>query len=233
MNSFQVDLLAPKTLLALIAVAASLASPLSQAQQVYRITGPDGKITFSDQPPPSGTNAKVKEITYAASTNARLASLPLKLRQVAQKYPVVLYTGENCQACGQGRAMLARRGIPFNEKTVTTAQDSEALERLGGETALPLLTIGSQHIKGFSDTEWTQYLNAAGYPPTSALPASYRQPMPMPLADSPPSAHAAGEAPPTAPAPAATSDPAPRRILKPVPAPTPVTGENNPAGIKF
>ncbi len=231
MNSFQVDFLAPKTLLALIALSAGLASPLIQAQQVYRITGPDGKVTFSDQPPPSGSNAKVKEITLTASTNARLASLPLKLRQVAQKYPVILYTSENCQPCGQGRAMLSRRGIPFHEKTVTTAQDSEALERLGGETTLPFLTIGSQHIKGFSETEWVQYLNAAGYPATSTLPPSYRQPMPMPLAESA-SAAAAAAAPTPA---AAASDAVPRR-LKPVPAPTtvtpPVTGQN-PAGIKF
>jgi glutaredoxin len=230
MNSFHTDFLAPKTLLALIALSAGLAAPLSQAQQVYRITGPDGKITFSDQPPPNDGKAKVREITFAASGNARLASLPLKLRQVAQKYPVILYTNENCQPCGQGRILLTRRGIPFNEKTVTTAQDNQALERLSGEGTLPFLTIGDQHIKGFSDAEWTQFLNAAGYPSASALAASYRQPMPTPLVES-------DSAP--APMPTATaSDAAPTRRLRPAqaPAPTPVTPPttgDNPAGIRF
>jgi hypothetical protein len=42
---------------AVVLVFGTFSSP-SQAQQVYRIVGPDGKVTFSDQPPPPASNAK-------------------------------------------------------------------------------------------------------------------------------------------------------------------------------
>ena len=105
MKSSKLHFLAPRTLLALVAVAASLASPLLQAQQVYRIVGPDGKVTFSDRPPPpSASNAKVSETAASAAGGEAFAGLPYELRQVTLKYPVVLYTADNCAPCGAGRS---------------------------------------------------------------------------------------------------------------------------------
>jgi hypothetical protein len=77
--------------------------------------------------------------------------------------------------------LLKSRGVPFSEKTIATAEDSEALQRLSGESTLPYATIGAQKLKGFSDTEWTQYLDAAGYPKNPMLPKSYRYPAATPL----------------------------------------------------
>ena len=155
---------------------------VSQAQQVYRITGTDGKISFSDQLPAVLNNAKVTSSSPASSTGAVLAELPYELRQIAKKYPVILYVGDNCEPCSAGRLMLTNRGIPFIEKTVNTNEDAQALERISGERALPLLTIGGQQLKGFLNEEWSQYLTAAAYPLSSVLPASYRHPARTPLA---------------------------------------------------
>ena len=219
--------LAPKALLVLVVVAGSLASPLLQAQQVYRIIGPDGKVTFSDRPPPSSvSNAKVSEANASAAVGAPSAGLPYELRQVALKYPVVLYTADNCAPCSAGRSMLTSRGIPFSEKTVTTAEDSAALQRLSGEASLPFLTIGSQQLKGFSGAEWTQFLNAAGYPKLSALPASYRPSAPAPLVTvaATPSATPASEVPQAR---------AARNTSAAPPVQPPATSSSNPAGIRF
>lgn len=163
----------------LAAVLAS-ATAVSSAQQVYRIVGADGKVTFSDKPP-SEANAKVTAGAAAPTGGIVVSALPFELRQVASKYPVTLYTGDNCSPCALARAMLVTRGIPFAEKTVTTAEDSQALQRLSGDSSLPFATIGGQQLKGFSDSEWTQFLNAAGYPASSVLPASYRQGAATPL----------------------------------------------------
>lgn len=35
-----------------LGAASSLLPAASHAQQIYRSVGPDGKVTFSDQPPP-------------------------------------------------------------------------------------------------------------------------------------------------------------------------------------
>jgi hypothetical protein len=43
------------------------------------------------------------------------------------------------------------------------------------------MTLGGQHIPGFSEAEWSQYFDAAGYPKSSQLPANYRNGEPQPL----------------------------------------------------
>jgi hypothetical protein len=59
----------------LAVLGGSLFSPLSHAQQVYRIVGPDGKVTFSDQPPPQPPPAKSARPTPAPVAPASPASL--------------------------------------------------------------------------------------------------------------------------------------------------------------
>lgn len=188
------------------------------AQPVYRVVGPDGKVTFSDRPPAESS----AQITTATSTSGGdLASvlLPFELRQVVRKYPVTLYMGENCKPCQSARALLIMRGIPFAEKSVTTAEDSQALQRLSGDNSLPFATIGGQQLKGYSDAEWTQFLNAAGYPVKSVLPSNYRQSAAMPLV----TVAAAAVAKPAKAAPAQAPGPS----AQPAPAAT------NPSGIRF
>ena len=193
------------------------ATTLISAQPVYRIVGPDGKVTFSDKPP---SEPKAKLATPAGTSGGGIASssLPFELRQVAQKYPVTLYTGENCGPCQSARSMLITRGVPFSEKTVSTIEDSQALQRLSSDNSLPFATIGGQQLKGFSDAEWTQFLNAAGYPSASVLPSSYRQPAATNLVT-------------VAAAPAATAPEIPTRAAAPTAQPAPAAV--NPSGIRF
>src|SRR4051812_21537264 len=103
--------------LALAAIACS-----AGAQAVYRIVGPDGKVTFSDQPPPAATGTKASQaaMTPPGGTAGGDSSLPFELRRVASRYPVTLYTGADCAPCGTARAFLGSRGVPFTEKTVST-----------------------------------------------------------------------------------------------------------------
>ena len=212
----------PNVVASLIAVVAlTLSAASANAQQVYRIVGPDGKVTFSDQPPPesSAKAAPVVPLRNGAAAGGG-AGLPFELAQITSRYPVTLYTGNNCGPCGSGRAYLSSRGIPFSEKTVTTPEDAQALQRMAGDTTIPLLTIGGQQIKGYSDSEWGQFLDAAGYPARSTLPSAYRNPAPSPLV--------AVQRPAPIPA-AAAAEPAPA----PFSAPAPQEQVNNPAGIKF
>ncbi len=118
---------------------------LAQAQSVYRIVGPDGKVTFSDQPPPAAAKAAAPVATAASNDSAAAsgARLPLELRKVASQFPVVLYTGKDCVPCNSGRNMLTNRGIPFTEKTVDNAESAAALKQLSGQSSIPLLTIGA------------------------------------------------------------------------------------------
>ena len=192
----------------------------AHAQAVYRIVGPDGRVTFSDRPPPDAGNRAQPGGASGAGSAAPGAALPFELRNVASRYPVTLYTGANCAPCGNGRSFLVSRGIPHTERTVTSAEDIEALQRVSGGGSLPFLTIGGQQLRGFSEVEWGQFLDAAGYPKTSQLPGGYRNPPPAPLV-----AVQRQQAPAEAPAaPPQAEAPAPAPVAPPPP---------NPAGIRF
>lgn len=210
------------------ATAVLLGSAGLQAQTVYRIVGPDGKVTFSDKPPAAAANVTARSSTgRPVDTGAQNGNLPFQLRQVVTRFPVTLYSGAGCVPCNAGRLMLQARGIPYTEYAIASNEDIEALQRLSGDKSLPFLTIGGQKIKGYSEAEWTQFLNAANYPASSVLPANYAYAAPRPLvstqkltpAPSAAEAREAGEE-PTA---AAATPPAPDAGPSPA----------NPAGIKF
>lgn len=213
--------------LAACATGALLATA-TQAQQVHRIVGPDGKVTFSDRAP-EDKKAQSTVLSTASGGAASNPALPSELRQIASRFPVTLYTGESCSPCQQARQLLVQRGVPFTERSVNTNDDLDALRRLSGESALPFGTIGRQQLKGFSDAEWTQYLDAAGYPAQSRLPKGYTQPAATPLAPAKAPTASAPDAPQEA---ASAPTGRPRRQAPPPPPPGGPT-PSNPAGIRF
>lgn len=227
----------PKSLARALAGAALAAGLLALAlapesvltQPVYRYRGPDGSLIFSDRPPPSGVpllpGAPRAGASAAAGDGPPQPELPVALREAVARFPVLLYTADNCNPCAVGRSLLISRGVPFTEKTLSTLEDSQALQQISGDNSVPLLSIGTQHLRGFSDLTWNQYLDAAGYPGRSQLPPNWRNPPPTPLAVAqkplPPASA------PAAPRPAPVEAPG-----VPVPAPTGPTPEN-PTGIRF
>ena len=177
--------------LGLVATALSLAAITMPAHAVYKIVGPDGKVTYSDTPPPANSQAKVQAVSVNGGGGGapNLNGLPADVRQAATKYPVTLYTTAGCRPCDSGRQFLQQRGIPFSERTIgTSATETAALQSLTGSTTLPVLSIGQQQLKGVTPSEWTSYLDAAGYPAQSKLPANYRAPSPSPLVPPAPTA---------------------------------------------
>jgi glutaredoxin len=184
--------------LALVLVAAG-----AMAQPVYRQVDKNGKVTFSDRAPTASTEP-TSGPQGGAGTSAN-TGLPYELRQVAQRFPVTLYSSDDCGPCGEGRTLLTTRGIPFEERTVKSNEEIEALQRLSGQTSLPLLTIGSQQLKGYGDVDWSKYLDAAGYPKSNSLPAGYRNAPARPLI-----AQQAAPAPRAAAAPSPAAQPAPQ-----------------------
>jgi hypothetical protein len=198
-----------KTMLKLLRCAPLLLVAL-QSHAQYKVTGPDGKVTYTDRPPIS-TDSKVTAIN--ARSGASEVSLPLDLRRAVSRYPVTLFVaGAACEPCDAGRQMLRQRGIPFSERQAQTPEDNEALERLSGGRDTPTLSIGSQILRGLSPEIWASYLDAAGYPRESQLPANYQYPAAAPVV--------ARAAAPRAPEPGTA----------PTPAAAPAA---NPAGIKF
>lgn len=185
----------------------------TSSHALYKVVGPDGRVTYTDRAPGSA-DGKVSPIGGRSAPEPSAVALPLELRQVASRFPVTLYTTSGaCDPCDAARQLLRQRGVPYTEKQVLSPEDGEALQRLSGGTDAPTLTIGGQVLRGLANEVWGQYLDSAGYPRESRLPAGYQYPAPTPLTErreaTPPRAAApraaepaAAEA-PAAPAPAA------------------------------
>jgi len=140
--------------------------------QLYKWVGPDGKVSYSDTPPPP--SAKRLETKSLSSGETDTSGFPYELTTAVKNHPVTLYTTSNCIPCEDGRKLLNERGIPFSEKTVITNNDIAALKKISGDGQLPLLAVGRSTERGFEATMWNTALTAAGYPETSKLPKNYR-----------------------------------------------------------
>lgn len=187
----------------------------------FKVVGPDGRITYTDRPPPAEVGRAAPDRRDAAGAEqAAAASLPFELRQVTARFPVTLYSSPDCAPCEAGRRMLQARGIPYVERRVVSEEDADAMNRLTGGRSVPSLTIGSQALRGYSDTDWHSYLDAAGYPRESRLPRGYQPPAATPLV--------AKQAETVAATSNAQSTGSPEPVIVPPPPPPP-----SPTGIRF
>jgi glutaredoxin len=200
---------------ALLFIACALALGTSASAQ-YKVVEPDGRITYTDRPTLSGA-ARVAPMRLPSDGVAAGEALPASLQQPVARFPVLLYTMPACTPCDNGRNYLRRRGIPFTEKTITTQADSKAFQALNLGTEVPVLRIGQQTLRNFSEATWANDLDLAGYPATSRLPNGYRGWDPVPLAVEPT---------PAPPPPAVVRAPQDAAALPP-------TLESAPNGIRF
>jgi glutaredoxin len=188
--------------LAALLAAALLLPALAAAQaNVYRWVDKDGKVHYSDTPPPEPAKSLTQK--RVGGGYAETSQLPYATQVAMQKSPVTIYTGADCgDPCKLGRSLLAKRGIPFSDRDAQgNPEDAEALKKLVGAIEVPVLTVGTSKVKGYEEGAWHSALDAAGYPRT-ALPGQ--------LPPRPPAAAKKAETPPPAPeAPPATEAPPP------------------------
>lgn len=172
---------------ALFTAAAATAMP---AAALYKVVGPDGKVTYTDRPPAAAAG-RISPVNSRTGTAEAGAVLPLELRQAASRFPVTLYTLPSaCEPCDEARALLRKRGVPHVERQVLGVEDGDALQKLTGGRETPVLTVGGQQLKGLAPETWHTYLDLAGYPRESRLPTGYAFAAPQPLTERPAAAPA-------------------------------------------
>jgi glutaredoxin len=149
----------------LCALALSTAA-LGQGQQVYRYNDPDGRVVYSDRPPPGDAkNVTPKRLRANFIENNEL---PIAAQQAMERFPVTLYTFDCGEVCNNAESLLNKRGVPYSTVLVSDLQGASKLQALTGEApAAPVLQVGDKLIaKGFSETRWQAMLDEAGYPKT-------------------------------------------------------------------
>ncbi len=146
----------------------------AHAQQLYRWVDQNGRVTYSQNPPPAGAAKNIQQKRLGSGSVVEGSDLPYAAQIAVKNFPVTLYTSPECSdACKQGRDALSKRGIPFKEISVGDDQSVDALRKLSGGTRIPTLQVGSQISTGFEPDAWKNALDNAGYP--ASIPASSRR----------------------------------------------------------
>ncbi|HEX6136850.1 MAG TPA: glutaredoxin family protein [Casimicrobiaceae bacterium] len=169
-------------------VALSIAAALvgaAHAQALYRYVDANGRVVYSDQPPPA--SARDVQPKQMPENVIETDPVPFAARQAADRFPVTLYTWD-CDVCREAQALLAKRGVPFETVIVTEEKGAARVKALTGKQSGPVLQVGEKQVLvGYNEERWQALLDDAGYPRTA--PAA--RPQATRAAASPPGAGAA------------------------------------------
>lgn len=79
--------------------------------------------------------------------------------------PVKLYTHPECGApCNEARSLLAGRGVKYEDIAVREQAEIDELQKVSGDTKVPVLIVGQVVTRGFSPPDYNLVLDAAGFP---------------------------------------------------------------------
>lgn len=158
----------------------------SASAQMYRWVDQNGKVHYTDTPPPPSAAKSVEQKKLGGSV-IETSQLPFQLQEAVRNYPVTLYTSPSCKdGCPQARELLAKRGVPFKEVSVADEQSNALLKKVSGANQVPTLSVGSLVQIGFEPGALNSLLDTGGYPKTAInLPGVTKAQAPAPAAPAP------------------------------------------------
>ncbi len=169
------------TAVAALLMLVTCGSLSAQVQQVYRYVDAEGRVVYSDKPPPA--NARDAQAKRIGSNSIETSDLSYATQQAQERFPVTLYTFACGVVCDTAQGLLNKRGVPHTVIDVSQGDGAEKLKRLTGGLDAPALQVGEQHALGFNESKWQNLLSDAGYPKTPAprnVPVG-RAPAPAPV----------------------------------------------------
>ena len=177
--------------LALLTLVVAVAAT-AQTQQVYRYVDPDGRVVYSDKPPPP--NARDAQAKRVGQNTIETSDLSYSEVMAQERFPVTLYTFGCGTICDTASALLNKRGIPHTVVDVGQGDGADKLKRLTGGLDAPALQVGDQYATGFNESRWQTLLDDAGYPktppprtaPVGKAPAPASEPAPTTQTVTPP-----------------------------------------------
>jgi glutaredoxin len=125
-----------------------LSTPVLAAAEIYKWTDEQGKIHYSDSPPPETkaqqVNVKINSISGPAVVSTIRGTSPAQAKD-----KVRIYTAVWCGYCKKAKAHLASKGVPYDELDVETSEQGRGeFIKLGGR-GVPVILVGNQRMNGF------------------------------------------------------------------------------------
>jgi glutaredoxin len=146
------------------AVALVLAAgALAQGNQVFRYEDAQGRVYYTDRPPPA--DAKKAQAKRIGANFVETDTVPLATQEATERFPVTLYTFACGDVCQTAEGLLNKRGVPFTTVNVEEPANAARLQALTGEMTAPVLQVGDKLVaKGYNEARWSAMLDEAGYP---------------------------------------------------------------------
>ena len=123
---------------------------------VYRVVGPDGKVTYTDAPP-AGHNSVELNVPRHVPGQA-----PVRPAQKGLQREFVVYGTTTCPYCKGLRADLDRRGISYRFIDVDRNAEGRAKMKAMGADGVPFTTAGGKTYSGYSAGGLEAFLKGLG-----------------------------------------------------------------------
>jgi hypothetical protein len=146
----------------LFLIASGLAA--AQTQQVYRYVDPEGRVVYSDKPPPA--NARDAQAKRIGKNTIETSNLSFSAVFAQERFPVTFYNFGCGTVCDHASAVRNKRRVPHTVVDVGQSDGADKLKRLTGGLDAPALQVGDQYTTGYNETRWQSMLTDAGYPKT-------------------------------------------------------------------
>lgn len=149
--------------LPILLLLSALTLPFAQAQSLYKVITPDGRVLYTNQPPATGKVVKTLTPDAAPATALPPSAAEQLARLQSLRAPtagslggVVLFSAAWCGHCTKAKAWLAGKGISYREVDIDTPDGMASFAQAGGGKGVPLLLAGGQRVQGFSPTAYDQ-----------------------------------------------------------------------------
>ncbi len=139
-----------------------LIAPLPAVAGVYKWTDTQGRVHYSDSPPPEAKAQQIKVRINSIQGPAVVSTLRDGSTAKA-KDKVRIYTAVWCGYCRKAKAHLAAKGVPYDEVDVEASERGRSeFAQLGGR-GVPVILVGTQRMDGFDASGLDAMLAGAGW----------------------------------------------------------------------
>lgn len=164
-----------KVIVKIILAGALCAAAWHAGAQVYKVTGPDGRVSYSDKAPrdgkqpgkvtslsfanyPTVTPVRVEPTAKGKSVLAAEARAEDASRSADQSAALIMFSTANCKYCALAKRHLGGKGIAYADLDIDRdALAAQEFKKLGGR-GVPLFAYKGRTMSGYSEQGLNEFL---------------------------------------------------------------------------
>lgn len=153
----------------ILAFALAAFSAVPACAQVYKWTGPDGRVHYGDTPPQEARKQELRIGVQSFGGPAQVDSWTQVLKRAPavdtskpRSAAITMFSTSWCPHCKRAKAYFAQKGVGFREVDIEASdQGRREFEGYGGK-GVPLIIVGERRMRGFDAASMDRMLASAG-----------------------------------------------------------------------